>query len=1180
MKKRWWHRGAAFIPGMLLLCFATAAAAFRLPDSDQRKCYQDISPYTEISCPGSGQDGEYLHNPLSYTDRIPGTEIDYNTGLMWQQEDTHHTYNWYRASGTYHATYNPGSESVCGSLRLGGWTDWRLPSKKELMSIVDYSIPHPGPTIATGYFKNTKTASDYWSSTTFSEVSLGAGSLDFEGGYINEGLKTNMDYVRCVRGGQFDSQALSDNGDGTVTDGRTRLTWQQGEPGAMVWGSALGYCKGLDLGGRSDWRLPNFKELQSLTDDTRYNPAIDTTFFPGAVADFYWSSTTEAYSPGEAWPMHFRGAYICSYDYYAKSYAYYVRCVRGGPSGSPVLDPIGDKTVTEGNQLEITLTATDPDGDSLTYSAFNLPAGAIFDLATGTFTWTPGYTRAGIYHVSFTVDDGFLTDSEDVTITVLDEPGIVFKLPDSDQRKCYQVVSPYAEISCARTGQDGAYIITPLNYADNGDGTVSDNNTGLEWQQQDDNAVYNWYQASGTYDATYNPDTANVCGSLALGGHADWRLPSEKELMTIVDYAIPYPGPAIATDYFTNTKASGYWSSITNAYDPEVAWGVSFDAGFVLYVPKFWTFIVRCVRGRQFEQSFIDNGNGTVTDGRTSLTWQQGEPGAMSWGSALGYCEGLDLGGETDWRLPNIKELESLTDDTLFIPAIDTTFFPSAYSYNYWSSTTTAMYPGFAWYVDFDEGHVSQADKNAFSYGCVRCVRGGPSGSFGTPVLDPIGNKTVAEGNQLAFTLNATDPDGDPLIYSAFNIPAGAIFDPVTATFTWTPSYVQAGTYSGIRFEVSDGYLTDAEEITITVTNINRPPVLDSIGGKTVAEVNQLKFTLSATDPEGDTLIYSASGLPSGATFDPATRTFTWTPGYDQAGTYSGVRFEVSDGNLTDAEEITIIVTNVNRPPVLDSIGGKTVAEQQLLTFTITGSDPDSDELTFSASGLPPGANFDPSTATFTWTPGYDQARTYILIRFEVSDGNMNDTENVYITVTDLNRPPVIDSISDQTVAEGQLLHFKITGSDPDLDNGLTWSASGLPVGASWDYPWFTWTPSYDQAGDYSITINVTDNGTPELSDSETFTVTVQETYDIKGKVRTYLGAPLRRGYISLTPDGGLTVVARTDSLGRYAITGLLPNTLYTIRPSKLGWYFQPRKKVVLLGTASLLKQNFTAFPR
>jgi len=86
------------------------------------------------------------------------------------------------------------------------------------------------------------------------------------------------------------------------------------------------------------------------------------------------------------------------------------------------------------------------------------------------------------------------------------------------------------------------------------------------------------------------------------------------------------------------------------------------------------------------------------------------------------------------------------------------------------------------------------------------------------PVLNPIGHKAVNEGELLTFTVSATDLDGDDtLTYSASNLPPGASFDPVNRTFYWTPNYAQAGIYTLVRFEVSDGSLSDFEEITITV---------------------------------------------------------------------------------------------------------------------------------------------------------------------------------------------------------------------------------------------------------------------------------------------------------------------------------------------------------------------------
>jgi hypothetical protein len=219
-------------------------------------------------------------------------------------------------------------------------------------------------------------------------------------------------------------------------------------------------------------------------------------------------------------------------------------------------------------------------------------------------------------------------------------------------------------------------------------------------------------------------------------------------------------------------------------------------------------------------------------------------------------------------------------------------------------------------YIELD-GYYQSADGNPYTfngtqvlaeydtYQVMRLQKPRP------PVLVLIGDKSINEGEPLEFTILATDPNDDPITYSAnlTSLPEGMSFDPATRTFSWTPGSGEAGTYSDVHFEVSDGDFTDSEDITIIV---NGPPVLNTIGNKSINEGNLLEFTISATDPNDDSLTYSAdlTSLPAGASFDPATRTFSWTPGFDHAGTYSGVHFEVSDGELIDSDDIIIKVGN------------------------------------------------------------------------------------------------------------------------------------------------------------------------------------------------------------------------------------------------------------------------------
>ena len=189
------------------------------------------------------------------------------------------------------------------------------------------------------------------------------------------------------------------------------------------------------------------------------------------------------------------------------------------------------------------------------------------------------------------------------------------------------------------------------------------------------------------------------------------------------------------------------------------------------------------------------------------------------------------------------------------------------------------------------------------------------------PILDPIGPKSVNEGQLLSFTITATDPDGDGLSFSASNVPTGGSFNPSTRVFTWTPDYGDAGNYN-VTFTVTDNGSpaeSDTEVVTITVGNVNRPPVLNAIGAKTVDEAQLLEFTVTASDPDGDSLTYSAGNLPTGADFDAAAQTFTWTPGYGAAGNYT-VTFAVTDNGTpvqSDSEQVTITVSADDYPPAV-----------------------------------------------------------------------------------------------------------------------------------------------------------------------------------------------------------------------------------------------------------------------
>jgi hypothetical protein len=194
---------------------------------------------------------------------------------------------------------------------------------------------------------------------------------------------------------------------------------------------------------------------------------------------------------------------------------------------------------------------------------------------------------------------------------------------------------------------------------------------------------------------------------------------------------------------------------------------------------------------------------------------------------------------------------------------------------------------------------------------------------------------------------------------------------------------------------------TNQIKLVYSYAGVNSPPVLDSIGNKTADELTLLSLTATASDPDGDPLTFSlGSSIPSGASITGAGF-FTWTPIEAQGPGIYTIRIIVSDGDLTDYEDITVTVNEVNIAPVLDPIGPKFVIKSELLTFNATSTDSDvpAQILIFSlGAGAPTGVSIT-AAGIFTWTPTEEQEPGNYTIRVIVSDGLLSDYEDVLVAV-------------------------------------------------------------------------------------------------------------------------------------------------------------------------------------
>ena len=376
------------------------------------------------------------------------------------------------------------------------------------------------------------------------------------------------------------------------------------------------------------------------------------------------------------------------------------------------------------------------------------------------------------------------------------------------------------------------------------------------------------------------------------------------------------------------------------------------------------------------------------------------------------------------------------------------------------------------------------------------------------PVLAPIGSQTMSEQGLLDLRVVATDPDGDRLVVEASGLPTGALFTDQgngVGQLLWMPSYEQAGNYP-VAFKVTDAGMppaSDAETITITVGNVNRPPVLAAVGNQVASPGEALSLPLSASDPDGNALAFGAAGLPAAAALTDhadGSATLAWTPSAGDAGS-AAITLTVTDDGVpmaSDAEQITITVGSGNHPPVLDPIGDRSVRLGEPWEIGLGASDPDGDALSFACDGAPPGATLTDGGAGAASLGGAgDPAGNFALLCrvTDVGSPPASDEEAFTLTVGTVNRPPVLDPLG--AIREGDAIFVRLTARDPDGD-ALHFAAEGLPGAAAFvDHgdgtAELSWRPAAGDAGTYTVSFTVTDDGVPPESASAALVIEAAE---------------------------------------------------------------------------------------
>lgn len=749
----------------------------------------------------------------------------------------------------------------------------------------------------------------------------------------------------------------------------------------------------------------------------------------------------------------------------------------------PVLERIADQTVAENETLRFKVKAFDPDGNPIILGGYFLPEGAAFDPKDSVFTWTPTFEQSGKYEgILFTVTENTQTklfDRDTVAITVTHvnrAPSLPVSgnyVVDENQPLSFTLSAP----SDPDGEDEGKLKVTASGLAQ---GAAFDApKLALSWTPT--------FEQSGRYTFTFivtdaSGATDSKTSSITVN-HVN-RPPVFAELNSLftVDENAELTVKVVDSD--PDKEDEGKLD--VNAF--QLPQGARFDKATrtLSWTPTYDQ------SGEYADVTFVvKDPAGLMDTVRTSITVNHvNRPPVFVAVLAQSIDEGKPLTFALSGRDPDTEDAGKLVITPVNVPE-GATFNANSVTWTPTFDQAGAHAPSFK--IADPAGLFAELTVNV----TVRNVNR-------PPTLATIETRTGDENAEMKIVLpEGVDPDKEDigkLTYVLEGAPRGAQFDAATRTLTWTPTYDQSESYPGIKATVKDAAgLTASTTFTIVVNHVNRPPVLIEIPATTGAEQKLLSFVVNGSDPDEEDagkLVMSAEDLPAGATFDVATRRFSWTPTFEQAGTYT-VKFKIEDpAKATDSKAAALTITNVNRAPKLAQLSLQSGEENKAFSFVIPDAEDldkeDAGKLTYAMGGLPVGANFDAGSKTLSWTPTFDQAGTYNVTITVRDAAGLSDTKPMSIKIANTNQAPSVSEKS-ESGEEGRAMSVKIDVTDPDKEDvvRLSVKASGLPQGAVLNAVnrTITWTPGFEQAGEYPVSITVTDPA--GMSDTKTLTLKV-----------------------------------------------------------------------------------------